>query len=199
MSFVEVQFPNSIAFKSVGGPEFLTSIVELKSGYEQRNINWSQARLSYNIASGIKTKTQLDELIKFFLARKGRAFGFRFKDWNDYFVIAENIGVGDGSTTTFQLKKTYTNGSVDYERKITKPVPETVKIYVDGVKITNGFSINTTTGIIMFDTAPAMGLVITTDFEFDVPVRFDVDKLDVSLHNFNSGEVQEIRVVEVRV
>lgn len=198
MSFAEIRFPDSISFGSIGGPEFSTNIVELRSGYEQRNINWSQARLSYNIAYGIKTKSQLDELIKFFFARKGRAIGFRFKDWIDYSAIGENLGVGNGVTIEFQLKKTYISGCETYERKIIKPVFGTVRIYIDGIEILNGFSINVTTGIVKFNVAPAVGVLITADFEFDVPVRFNTDKLDINLQSLNSGKIQEIKIVEVR-
>jgi hypothetical protein len=185
MSFVEVRFPESVAFESLGGPEFSTSIVAMNSGFEQRNICWSQARLSYNIAGGIKTKTQLDDLIKFFMARNGRAIGFRFKDWTDYSVVDESLGTG--------------NGGVNYTRTITKPVSGTVKVYADTVEVTSGWSVSTITGVVTFDTAPANAVVLTADFQFDVPVRFDSDKLDVSLQSLRSGNAKEVRLVEVRV
>lgn len=118
MAFVEVRFPTDIAYGSAGGPEYSTDIVITQSGYEQRNVNWSQARARYNVAHGVKTQEQLDTLIAFFRARKGRADGFRFKDWTDYQATAQRIGTGDGAMTAFQLKKNYSSGSIVESRII---------------------------------------------------------------------------------
>ena len=71
-SFHEVQFPCDISYGSSGGPEFSTDVVITHSGYEQRNINWSEARARYNVTHGVKTQSQLDVLIAFFRARCGR-------------------------------------------------------------------------------------------------------------------------------
>ncbi|MBY0355033.1 MAG: DUF2460 domain-containing protein, partial [Rickettsiales bacterium] len=75
MSFVEIQFPADISYGSSGGPTFSTDVIEAFSGFEQRNINWSAARARYNVAHGVKTQSQLDELIAFFRARQGKAIG----------------------------------------------------------------------------------------------------------------------------
>jgi hypothetical protein len=99
MAFHEIQFPNDIAYGATGGPEFATSVVATASGYEQRNINWSAARGRWDVASGLKKQTQLDTLIAFFRARKGRAHGFRFKDWTDYKATGQALGTGNGTTT----------------------------------------------------------------------------------------------------
>ncbi|MGE3714831.1 MAG: DUF2460 domain-containing protein, partial [Alphaproteobacteria bacterium] len=134
MAFVEARFPTDIAYGSVGGPEYSTDIVMTASGHEQRNINWAEARARYNVAHGIKSQIQLDALIAFFRARKGRANGFRFKDWTDYQASAQHIGTGDGSTVSFQLRKQYINGSVTENRTITKPVDGSLTIYFDDVE-----------------------------------------------------------------
>src|SRR5690606_19495651 len=107
MAFVETPFPTDIAHGSTRRPEYSTDIVITHSGHEQRNINWSQARARYNVAHGVKTQSQLNALIAFFRARKGRADGFRFKDWTDYQAALELIGTGDGGESVFQLKKNY--------------------------------------------------------------------------------------------
>src|ERR1700749_4980591 len=106
MGFVETQFPADISYGSSGGPEYKTDILTKQNGEEERNVSWEQARARFNVAHGVKTKAQLDLLIAFFRARKGRAYGFRFKDWTDY-QGSETLGTGDGMTTQFQLIKTY--------------------------------------------------------------------------------------------
>ena len=199
MAFEEVQFPVDISYGSSGGPEYSTDIVEIASGHEQRNSNWQHARARFNVAHGVKTSAQLAALISFFRARKGRANGFRFKDWSDYSVTNSHIGTGDGSTTTFQLVINYTSGSSTDRRDIAKPVSGSVKIYVDAVEQLSGISIDTTTGIITFTSAPAIDEVITADFEFDVPVRFDTDRLSASLDQYGSHSWNDIPLIEVRV
>lgn len=199
MAFVDVQFPTDISYGSAGGPEYATDVVASASGFEQRNVNWSEARARYNVAHGVKTKAQLDALIAFFRARKGRAHGFRFKDWTDYQVSGEALGTGDGTRTQFQLVKHYASGSVTETRTITKPVSGTVLIYKNAVLQSSGVSVDATTGVVTFTTAPAAGVVVTATFEFDVPVRFDTDKLSASLDAYGIHSWLDIPLVEVRV
>src|SRR5574341_1354221 len=180
-SFHEVQFPTDIAYGASGGPEYSTTLFASATGYERRNINWAQARGKWDVGSGVKNRAQFAALIAFFRARKGRAYGFRFKDWTDFSATGQQIGIGDGTATTFQLIKTYTSGGVTETRTITKPVAGTVKVYKDAVQQMSGWSVSTTTGVVTFASAPDSGVVVTADFEFDVPVRFDTDRMDLSL------------------
>ena len=199
MSFVEIQFPADISYGSSGGPTFSTDVIEAFSGFEQRNINWSAARARYNVAHGVKTQSQLDELIAFFRARQGKAIGFRFKDWTDYQAVAQNIGTGNASQTVFQLAKKYTS-SVTVTRVIKKPVNNgTLKIYLNAVLQSSGYTANYTTGAVTFTTAPGSGVAVTADFEFDVPVRFDTDQLDAAIDDFGTRSWSDIPLVEVRL
>lgn len=200
MAFVEVCFPIDIAYGSAGGPEYSTDIVITHGGYEQRNVNWSQARAKYNVAHGLKTQSQLDALIAFFRARKGRADGFRFKDWSDYKATAQYIGTGNGSNKIFQLVKTYSSGNITETRIITKPVSSSIAVYVNAtLQPGSAYTVDTTTGKITFVTAPANSAVVTTDFEFDVPVRFDTDRLSATLDSYGVNSWNDIPLVEVRV
>lgn len=200
-SFVEVQFPTNISLGASGGPEYSTDIIKTFGGWEQRNINWSQPIGRWNVASGIKSNADIESFINFFRARRGRAVAFRFKDWNDYAVTSGNIGTGDGTDTTFQLRKQYTSGSVTVNRTITKPVSSSYMIYVNGVSQTEttDYSINTTTGLVTFVTPPTSGHEITADFQFDVPARFDTDFMDLSAITNNLKNWPNIPIVEIRV
>lgn len=200
MAFIETRFPTDIAYGSGGGPEYSTDIVITQSGYEQRNANWSQARARYNVAHGVKTQAQLDVLIAFFRARRGRADGFRFKDWTDYRATGQAIGTGDASTTAFQLVKTYASGGASETRTISKPVAGTVQVYVDAVpQNSSAFSAGLTDGMVTFAAPPASGAAITADFEFDVPVRFDTDRLAATLDAYGTLSWNDIPLVEIRV
>lgn len=199
MNFVEVQFPADISYGSSGGPEYSTDVVTSYGGHEKRNVNWSAARARYNVAHGVKTQAQLDVLIAFFRARKGRAYGFRFKDWTDYAATNQTLGIGDGSQTVFVLRKTYSSGSVDEVRNVAKPVAGSVNIYLDGVIQISGMSVDSTTGEVTFVIPPDSGAVVSADFEFDVPVRFDTDQLSTRLENYGAYSWLDIPLIEVRV
>lgn len=199
MSFVEIQFPPDISYGSSGGPHYATDIVVSAGGHEQRNVSWAQARAKYNVAHGVKTKAQLEALIAFFRARKGRAYGFRFKDWTDYSVSDQVLGTADGVRTEFQLVKQYVSGGVTETRTISKPVAGSITIKNNGSAVVSGVSVNTMTGLVTFTTPPASGHVISAGFEFDVPVRFDTDKLSATLEDYGIHSWMDIPLVEVRV
>ena len=196
--FHEVRFPPDISYGAVGGPGWSTSVVTTVSGHERRNANWSQARGRWNVAHGLKRREQVAELIAFFRARMGRAYGFRFKDWTDHQALAQTLGTGDGSTKSFQLVKRYASGGEVVIRIVTKPVAGTVKLYRDGVQATSGWSVDTATGIATFTTAPAAGVTVTADFEFDVPARFDTDQMELTIETYELGSWSQIPVVEIR-
>lgn len=199
MSFHEIRFPAGITLGAKGGPEFNTNVLTMVSGKEQRNINWSNCRNKYDISANITSKSKIEELLSFFKARRGRAYGFRFKDWNDYSAIKENIGTGDGSKVDFQLIKTYSSGSEIYTKEIKKPADGTVKVYVDDIEMLSGWTIDIATGVITFSIAPAVDATIEGDFEFDIPVRFNHDSLDISMKSVNSGQIEKIELVEIKL
>jgi uncharacterized protein (TIGR02217 family) len=167
-------------------------MVATGTGYEKRNVNWSEAR-------GLKKQAQIDELSAFFSGAKGKAYGFRFKDWTDSRAAGQLLGTGDGALTQFQLVKRYPSGSVIEVRTITKPVAGTVKVYLDGVEQLAGWSVDTTIGLVTFSTAPALGVEVTADFEFDVPVRFDTDHMAVTIETYRLHNWQQIPIVELRI
>jgi uncharacterized protein (TIGR02217 family) len=146
-------------------PEFATTVVATGAGHEKRNVNWSEARGRWDVASGLKKQAQIDELIAFFRARQGKAYGFRFKDWTDYKATGQLLGTGDDVLTQFQLVKHYPSGSVIKVRTITKPVAGTVKVYLDGIEQLSGWSVDMTTGLVTFGAAPALGVEVTADFD----------------------------------
>jgi uncharacterized protein (TIGR02217 family) len=197
--FHEVRFPDRIAVGAVGGPAFSTTVIATASGYEQRNVNRAEARGRWNVATGIKRREDVAELIEFFRCRMGRAYGFRFKDHTDFRAIAQLLGTGDGSTTSFQLGKRYTSGPATVTRTIRKPVASTVKVYRDGVLASTGLTVDTTTGAVTFSTAPAVGVVVTADFEFDIPVRFDADEQQLLATSAVHHDWAAIPIVELRL
>jgi uncharacterized protein (TIGR02217 family) len=208
--FHEVRFPIAISRASTGGPERRTDVVVLGSGAEERNARWADARRVYNAGWGVKSLDDLDLVVAFFEGRRGRLHGFRWRDPLDWKSCApskspsaldQRIGTGDGTRKSFQLIKTYGSTFAPWQRRISKPVAGSVRIAVAGVETGQGnaVSIDTTTGLVTFAAAPAAGAVITAGFEFDVPVRFDTDRLDVNIQGFAHGAIPNIPLVEIRV
>ena len=208
MAFHEVRFPDDISRGARGGPERRTQIVELASGDEERNASWANSRRRYDVAYGIRRADDLAVVVAFFEARNGRLHGFRFKDWGDHKSCLPSgtpsptdqlIGTGDGATTAFHLVKRYESGAQAWVRRIVKPVAGTVRVARAGVEATSGWSVDATTGVVSFSTAPAAGVLVTAGFEFDVPVRFDTDRLDVTWDLDRLGSIASIPLLEVRL
>jgi uncharacterized protein (TIGR02217 family) len=285
MSFLESpRFPDNIGMNSSGGPQYNTEVVVLRSGFEQRNARWTYPLHTYDVASGVKTDTDLGNVIQFFNSVRGRLIGFRYKDWTDYQSAPigdaitptdQTIGTGDGSITDFQLIKTYAAGSVTQDRLINKPVPGSTVVAIGGVA-DNNFVVDNTSGVVSFasdneliitditqashgqiststnhnlevgntvffsgiagmtqlnnirgkissivsdtefevlintnlfdeytsggqiNTIPQSGEIVSAGFEFDVPCRFDADKLSIGMLHHSVG-TYTIPIVEMRL
>jgi uncharacterized protein (TIGR02217 family) len=210
MSFHEIRFPTGISFGATGGPERRTEIVTLGSGAEERNTPWAHSRRRYNAGYGLRSLDDVHEVIAFFEARRGRLIGFRWKDRADWkscgpseAIAADDqlIGMGDGETVTFQLVKTYASGAGGYVRPVTKPVAGSLQVSLGDVEQVLGtdFTLEATSGLVTFATAPGTDVEVKAGFAFDVPVRFDTDFLEVNLAGFEAGSIPAIPIVEVRV
>jgi uncharacterized protein (TIGR02217 family) len=210
LNFHEVRFPADLSFGSVGGPERRTEIVTLANGYEERNTPWAHSKRRYDAGLGMRSLDDVEMLIEFFEARHGQLYGFRWKDWSDYKSSRSStapgpedqvIGTGDGIETVFGLSKTYRSGAETYVRPIAKPVAGTVKVAVGGDPQAESiqFTLDAAKGEVTFAEPPGQGALITAGFEFDVPVRFDTDRIQVAVASFQAGDVPSVPVVEVRV
>ncbi|MEH6776221.1 MAG: DUF2460 domain-containing protein [Cereibacter changlensis] len=210
MGFHEIRFPANLSFGSVGGPERRTEIVTLANGFEERNTPWAHSRRRYDAGVGLRSLDDVEALIAFFEARRGQMFGFRWKDWADYKSCPASklpgpqdqpIGQGDGATTAFTLRKTYVSGGQDYARPVLKPVAGTVRVAVAGDPKVEGveYVVDPATGVVSFAVAPDFGTAVTAGFEFDVPVRFDTDRIQTSVASFQAGDVPNVPVVELRL
>jgi len=137
-------------------------------------------------------------------------YGFRWKDWADFKsavpsrAITHNdqlIGMGDEVQLTFQVVKNYSSGTASYARPITKLVAGTVQVGVSGDPQIEGvdYTVDLDTGVVTFTHPPDVQGEVTAGYEFDVPVRFDMDTIVSSMATFQAGEVPDVPVIEVRV
>jgi uncharacterized protein (TIGR02217 family) len=205
-AFHDVRFPLAIGFDAAGGPEFLTEVAVLASGFERRNVLWQQPLMRFDAGLGVRSEEDLRTLLRFFRARQGQAFGFRFEDPLDNSSAPDGgppgpldqlLGVGDGRTTRFPVVKIYDPEFAGFARRITRPRMEGFRVSVAGEEQVAGWTLQPG-GILLFETPPAEGAEVRCGYRFDVPVRFAVDRLEISMSGFRSGEVPSVPLVEIR-
>ena len=209
-AFHEVLFPVAVSFGATGGPMRRNEIVLLTSGHERRNARFAGSRRSYDAGTGLRSLEDVHEVVAFFEARRGSLHGFRFRDPFDMKSCRphetpastdQTLGAGDGTTAVFQLSKIYGEGADAYRRAIAKPVAGSVRVAVGGIEqlAETQFSVDHATGSVTFlpGHLPADGAAVTAGFVFDVPVRFDTDRLTVSLAGFRAGQIPTIPLIEI--
>ncbi|HEV7290716.1 MAG TPA: DUF2460 domain-containing protein [Devosia sp.] len=203
MAFHHVRFPLDVALGARGGPERRTDVVTLAGGGEERNSRWRHSRRRYNAGYGIKSRADMAAVLAFFEERRGRLHGFLWRDGLDHSsggpvptALDQEIGTGDGVRTAFQLIKRYGAAFDPYLRPIRKPVAGSVLVAVGGGEA-GGWTLDETTGLVSFAVPPMAGASVTAGFLFDVPVRFDADRLDIELSSFDGAEVPSIPLVEI--
>lgn len=182
MSFHDVRLNTDISYGAVGGSAFGTTIQTTASGHEYRISRQARGRRRYQFEKALMEPSEWADLIEFWTARRGHLHGFRLKDWADYTSAADGVsapshtdqilGTGDGSTTQFQLVRTYPDAINPYQEPVRLPVAGTVLVRV-GVTNTTAFTLTNPGGVITLASAPLVGEVVSAGYEFDRSVRFD--------------------------
>lgn len=198
----DVQFPMRLALGAVGGPERRTEILSLASGREVRNSAWAQARRRWDVGGAVSDLADLHALLSFFEARQGRLYGFRFRDPMDHASAPPGasispddqiLGVGDDVRLTFQLTKDYGGTS----RTITRPVPSSLRVALNGIEQVSGWTLDADSGQVNFAFPPVAGEVVSAGFEFDCPVRFESDRLEGVIEAFGAGRIVSVGLIEL--
>jgi uncharacterized protein (TIGR02217 family) len=208
-SFHDVLFPLAVSFGATGGPERKNEIVQLASGREKRNARIALSRRSYDAGTGVRSLDDLYDVLAFFEARRGSLYAFRFRDPFDMKSCRPDIapgpldqvlGAGDGTRINFPLVKNYGEGALAYARPIVKPVSGTLRVAVAGAEASPAdFSYDDVACAVVFaaGAAPTAGQAVSAGYEFDVPVRFDTERIEIGLHSFKAGQIPSIPLMEV--
>ena len=206
--FHEVRFPLDVSLGSRGGPVRRTDIVTLASGREHRNSRWAGSRRRYDAGLGVRTLDALHAVIAFFEERRGRLYGFRFRDRIDWrsgppsrepTPLDQRIGTGDGASRSFQLVKAYGSSFAPYSGP--SPSPSAARCASPSTASSRLWA-RTSPAIPRpasspSSAAPPAGAAVTAGFAFDVPVRFDTDELDIDLSAFEAGGIPQIPLIEI--
>jgi uncharacterized protein (TIGR02217 family) len=208
-SFHDVLFPVDISLGSRGGPQRATEVVLLGSGREERNARWEHARRRYDAGTGVRSLLLLSRVIAFFEERRGRLYGFRWRDGADDRSCEPGstpaptdqlLGTGDATRRSFALVKTYGGAFAPYRRPITRPVVSSLSVAVGGVEqAASRWSYDPSTHAVVFaaNAVPAAGAQVRAGFQFDVPVRFDTDHLDIDYAMLAQGRIPNIPIIEI--
>lgn len=198
MAFSEDILPVDVRPGSSGGPGFSTTVKTLRGGGEHRNQQWAHPLRTFEVSYGSRTRERIESELQTFTldVAKGAYSGFRARDWSDYTATNEQCGTGDGVAYWFRMYKRY--GS--YQRRIMKPDPDTVTIYVNGVEVDEDtWFIDAENGVVVFLTPPATNDVVAWSGEFHVPVRFEEDAMTIQMLIHTKGSVAGLGLKEIRV
>lgn len=188
MSFHNVLFPVALSALTAK-TSWKNQITELGGGNEQRAILFNDSKRLYDLATkGAITIVEYQSISKHFNARRASGFSFPLRDNTLFKVTTEAFGVGDGSTTVFQLSMNEGDSGNAYNREIYLPESGTIHIFDNAVEVTNSSgpvapgefvlsTVGATAGQVTFGTAPVTGHVLTWTGQFYIPVRYAIDEL----------------------
>jgi uncharacterized protein (TIGR02217 family) len=192
---------DKLAVGYTSGPEFLTAITTVSSGYERRNARRANPRWRFDFSIAELDDDQIRQMLDFYMGRRGPLYSWLLKDpWN-YQLIDETILTAAGGETTAQIIKRYDVGGNPYSRTIRYIASGTLKVYVDGSEDTGATQTN---GLITLSSALSAGEIVTvgsdaTPTEYYFPVRFrnDFAGLQMSSQSANYGSIQSFDAQEV--
>ncbi len=194
-----------ISWPVTRSPVWETTVQQAISGKETRIATQSYPRwkwqLSYNILRSAAAFAEYQSILGFFNGRQGMFDTFLYQDSDDNAVTFQSIGAGDGTTTVFQLIRTF--GAFN------EPVlaPNVVgNVYLNGVAqspssytVTNWGTANAAgPGNIIFNSAPGNGVGIRADFSYYWPCRFDMDSADFSQFLNSFYELKKLSIISVK-
>lgn len=199
LNFHEVRLDAGVSENSSGGPTFVTTVTPLSHGREMRNVTMALELGNWQVAYDVQDAADLNVLRNFFYARRGRYYGFRFKDLMDYQVTDGFQFVTNGGTSIVQAIKRYSDSGGTYDRRLLKLVTGTISVKDNGSP-TVDYTVDVNTGLFTLGgtTTATTGHTITATFEFDVPVRFDVDNQSVVVQSPNVFDWQNLPIVEIK-
>ncbi|MGI4775415.1 MAG: phage distal tail protein, Rcc01695 family [Janthinobacterium lividum] len=195
MSFHDTILPKFISIFAIGSPQFSSSIASTLSGREIRNLDQEYARQRYIIKDCCLSIAEFEEFNAFFRARRGKNTSFRFRDQADCKVSKQIVEQQNIHYRSFQLIKSYDDQISPYSRIITKPVVDSVKIYLDNEIIEA--NVDYSKGIVKIDIDAKVEQILQADFTFDVMVRFAADSFAYHQEDNGSIRLEDFELTEV--
>ncbi len=195
-----------LAWSVTKSPTFQTRIQRAVSGRELRALDYPYPLWQFTLAFDFLRDNpaagydELRTLMGFYLRCRG-AFGtFLFQDPTDYWVVGQQIGIGDGAKTIFQLQRAIGTGLSGGGFSEPIVAPNVVKaVYLNGlVQDPSGYNVDPETGLATLSTAPVSGAIITADYNYYFRCRFVDDSY--AFENFMSQlwQLKKLTFISVR-
>lgn len=208
MSWLPVRFPPRIAMGVACQPGWQVQVTGVLSGNEKRNLDWQDARHSYDAGLAVRTESDYAEVIDHFHMARGRFHHFGLRDPVDYQCTqARGVVMQWGTTGGLPvLHKRYGNDNqFAYFRRISRPIIEKFTLFQAGndapLQMDVDYTLNPDTGEIDSSLDPN---TLQWSGQFLVPVRYDLDSLPTRVVNRNGRfgqlllQASSIPLVEVR-
>lgn len=191
MSFIDTRLNDHYRYGFVGGPRWSTLVVDMANGRNRRKQQWSLPHHEFTANYATFNEAEKAQLLNAFMAAGGAFAAFRFRDWNDWMAVDQDIGTGDGTTNPMQLVRNYEFGPSLFTRPITLPLNPVITTY-EGTVVPA--TVDPLTGLAT-PTAPWPAVPLRWNGQFDVRVRFAED---FNPFTAASGQVREctVRLVE---
>jgi len=149
--------------------------------------------LNYEFLKSLQAQ-ELQTLIGFFLSMGGQFDSFLYVDPLDNTVAGAQFGIGDGSTTGFQLTRPFGAGGFTFAEPVQnlQPVSPT-EVDIAGSPTTD--YIVDENGFLTFGTAPGAGFPLTWSGSFYYRCRFGTDSLDPTLFAQGLHSLSKVKFV----
>jgi uncharacterized protein (TIGR02217 family) len=192
--------------------EWATDLVDYDTGKEQRNQIWERPKRHWVLPYNALITTYRNKLIELCSRAKGMYDIFLFEDPYDYeCALTECVITAVGGETSTQLIKTYYYDETEkWDENKTRIQPSNIFapiVKIDNVVKTEGthFTLDDNTGIIDWTGGSAPNGVLVTDevvtanYRFYCPVRFDRDTYEestIASGTWNMGDIPIVEVIE---
>lgn len=171
MSFIDTRLNDRYRYGFAGGPRWSTLVVDMANGRNRRIKQWSLPHHEFTADYATFNEAEKAQLLNAFMAAGGAFSAFRFRDWNDWMAVDQEIGVGNGTTAPMQLVRNYKFGPTTYTRPITLPLNAEIR---DAENNVVAATVDPLTGLAT-PTAPWPAKTLRWNGQFDVRVRFADD------------------------
>jgi uncharacterized protein (TIGR02217 family) len=195
-----------LAWSVTKAPTFQTRIQRAVSGRELRALDYPYPLWQFTLVFDFLRDNpaaghdELRTLMGFFMLCQGAYGSFLFQDPSDYQVSGQQIGIGNASTTSFQLLRTM--GTTLPGGGFPEPIvaPNVVSaVYLDGItQSPASYAVDQNTGLLNFATAPGGGQIITADFSYYFRCRFIDDRYDFENFMYRLWQLKKLTFISVR-
>jgi uncharacterized protein (TIGR02217 family) len=201
-------FPSlpGLAWSVTKAPTFQTRIQRAVSGRELRALDYPYPLWQFTLVFDLLRDNpaagydELRTLMGFFMLCRGAYGTFLFQDPSDDRVTGQQIGIGNASTTVFQLQRAM--GATLPGGGFLEPIlaPNIVSaVYLDGITQSPAtYGVDPDTGLVTFDTPPGSGLIITVDCSYYFRCRFTDDSYAFENFMFQLWQLKKLTFISVR-